>query len=86
MWEALERLFVIMLCAGVAIFCLMDARRNVRRGYYPNPAYWVRSNRGPQILRQDHPVDFWSVVALKIGCAVIASIFAVIYLALALTR
>jgi hypothetical protein len=86
MWEALERLFVIVLCAGVAIFCLMDARRNVRRGYYPNPAYWGRANRGPRILRQDYPADFWSVVALKIGCAVIASIFAVIHLALALTR
>ena len=86
MWEALERLIVIALCVGTGIFCLMDARRNVRQGYYPNPAYWGRSDRGPRILRQGHPLDFWSVVALKIACAAIALVFAAIYLALALTH
>jgi hypothetical protein len=38
-WEALERLFVIALCAGVAIFCLMDVRQGIRQGYFPNPNY-----------------------------------------------
>jgi len=86
MWEALERLIVIALCAGIGIFCVMDARRNVRRGYYPNIGYWAHSSREPRIQRQDHPVDFWSCIALKIACAAIVLIFAAIYLALALTH
>ncbi len=64
----------------------MDARRNIRRGYYPNPSYWGRSNLGPRILRQDRPADFWSVVALKVACAAMASIFTAVYLVLALTH
>jgi hypothetical protein len=86
MWDALERLIVIALCAGIGIFCLMDGLRNVRQGYCPNFGYMMRSNRGPRIQRQDHPVDFWSYVALKIACSAIALIYPAIYLTLALTR
>jgi hypothetical protein len=87
MGEALERLFVIALCAGIAIFCVLDVRRNIRQGYYANVALWGRGAKlGPRILRQDRPANFWSYIVLKIAGAAVAVIFAAIYLALALTR
>ena len=87
MGEALERLFALGLCFGIAIFCFSDAHRNVRQGYYPNPNYWIGSaRRGARIARQDHPLDFWSVVGLKIVCGGFALAFGIIYLAIALTH
>lgn len=84
MGEALEHLFVIALCFGIAIFCFMDARRNVRQGSYPNFGWSGR--RGARIMRQDFPKDFWSYIALKVLCVGIALVFGVICLGFALTH
>lgn len=87
MGEALERLFVIALCFGIAIFCFMDARRNVRQGFYPNLGYWkFWGNRGARIQRQDYPKDFWSYVALKVACGGFALVFGAVFLGIALTH
>jgi hypothetical protein len=85
--EALERLFAIALCFGIAIFCFSDAHRNVRQGYYPNPSYWIGSaRRGARIMRQEYPKDFWSCVALKFVCGGIALTFGAVVLGIALTH
>jgi hypothetical protein len=86
MGEVLERLFVIALCFGVAIFFFSDAQRNVRQGYYPNPNWMFSARRGARIARQDYPKDFWSYIALKILCGGVALAFGLIYLGLALTH
>jgi len=87
MGEALERLFIIALCFGIAIFCFMDARRNVRQGSYPNFGYWTGSGRrGARILRQEFPKNFWSYIALKVLCGGVALVFGVICLGFALTH
>ena len=79
---ALARAFGIFGIAGIAVFCLLDAVGNIRRGYTAAlPTIW-RPQNGTS--RSESPAGFWMYVGLKLACAAAAALFVIVYCVVAL--
>jgi hypothetical protein len=77
MAQVLERLFVIALFGGLALWDGNSVRRNIKTG-----VIWAW--RGTR-FRDQSPFDFWGYVVLKITGVTAAAIFALAYLYMAAT-
>jgi hypothetical protein len=56
--EGLGRLFGIFAIAGVAVFCLLDALNDIRKGHIAAlPTLIVR--QPSNTVRDENPVQFW---------------------------